>query len=159
LDGVETPLLYSLLASNEVQIRRVIRLVTERGEGGRKRIGVLGFAFKGGTDDLRESPVVGISEALIVKGYHVCLFDSCVSLAKLVGANRRYLEYHIPHISRLMVESIDELMENSDIVLIGNQNELFFDAIKTLGPDKHVIDLTSRGRTVETDASYERVTG
>ena len=156
VDGVETPLLHSLLVSNEAQIQRAIRLVTE---GGRKRIGVLGFAFKGGTDDLRESPVVTVIEALLGKGYEIRLFDGCVSLARLVGANRRYLAERIPHISKLMVDSIDELLADSDTVLIGNQNEEFFTALKALGPEKRVIDLTSRGGVVETRARYERVTG
>ena len=156
VDGVETPLLHSLLMSNEVQIQRAVRLITE---GGRKRIGVLGFAFKGGTDDLRESPVVTVIEALLGKGYEIRLFDGCVSLLKLVGANRRYLAERIPHISKLIVESIEELLSNSDTILIGNQNEEFFSAIEALGPDKHVIDMTSRGGAVKTGARYERVSG
>ena len=156
VDGIETPLLNSLLLSNEALIQRAIRLVTEEG---RKRIGVLGFAFKGGTDDLRESPVVTVIEALLGKGYEIRLFDSCVSLARLVGANRRYLEERIPHISRLMVDSIEELVANSDTVLVGNHNEAFFSALTTLGSTKRVIDLTSRGGHVETAARYERITG
>ena len=156
VDGVETPLLHSLLMSNEVQIQRAVRLITE---GGRKRIGVLGFAFKGGTDDLRESPVVTVIEALLGKGYEIRLFDGCVSLLKLVGANRRYLAERIPHISKLIVESIEELLSNSDTILIGNQNEEFFRAIEARGPDKHVIDMTSRGGAVKTGARYERVSG
>ena len=156
VDGVETPLLRSLLVSNEAQIQRAIRLVTD---GGPCRIGILGFAFKGGTDDLRESPVVTLIEALLGKGYDLRLYDGCVSLARLVGANRRYLAERIPHISKLMVETIDELLAHSETILIGNQNEEFFSALKTLGPEKRVIDLTSRGGRVETAARYERVTG
>jgi len=156
LDGLETPVLHSLLVSNEALIQRAIRAVAD---GGRKRIGVLGFAFKGGTDDLRESPVVTVIEALLGKGHEIRIYDSCVSLARLVGANRRYLEERIPHISRLMVESIDELLANSDTVLIGNHNEDFFTALASLGSEKHVIDLTSRGGTVKTGARYERITG
>ena len=155
-DGVDTPMLQSLLVSNEAQIRRLILQVAREGK---RRIGILGFAFKGGTDDLRESPVVTIIEALIGKGYEVRLYDSCVSLAKLGGANRRYLEEHIPHITRLMVPTINDVTNFADIILIGNSHEDFFNAVEGLGLEKHVIDLTSDGRQIRTSARYERVSG
>lgn len=155
-DGIETPMLNSLLASNEAQIKRVVAQVVRESK---KKIGILGFAFKGGTDDLRESPVVTLIETFIGKGYEVRLFDPCVSLAKLGGANRRYLEEHIPHITRLMVPTIEEVTGPSDIILIGNSNADFFAAIEKLGAGKKVIDLTSDGRPVNAIASYERVCG
>ncbi len=155
-DGIETPMLNSLLVSNEAQIKRVVAQVVRESK---KRIGILGFAFKGGTDDLRESPVVTLIETFIGKGYEVRLFDPCVSLARLAGANRRYLEDHIPHITRLMVSTLDEVTGHSDIILIGNSNDAFFAAIEKLGAEKKVIDLTSDGRPVKTLACYERVSG
>ena len=155
-DGVETPMLQALLASNEAQIRRLVLQVTR---AGKKRIGILGFAFKGGTDDLRESPVVTLIETFIGKGYEVRLFDPCVSLAKLGGANRRYLEEHIPHITRLMVSTIQDVTDHSDIILIGNSHSDFFTAVEGLHAEKQVIDLTSDGRLVSTQARYERVSG
>jgi len=155
-DGIETPMLQALLASNEVQIRRlVLRVIRE----GKKKIGILGFAFKGGTDDLRESPVVTLIETFIGKGYEVRLYDPCVTLAKLGGANRRYLEEHIPHITRLMVPTIKDVTTHSDIILIGNSHGEFFDAVEELDAEKHVIDLTSDGRLIRTRALYERVSG
>jgi GDP-mannose 6-dehydrogenase len=153
---VETPLLHSIAVSNDAQIKRAVARITGLG---RLRIGVLGFAFKGGTDDLRESPVVTLIETLLGKGYEIRLFDSHVSLARLVGANRRYIEGHIPHLARLMVESIEEVTNHADLVLIGNQSEAFFSALKTLQPSQRVLDLTSYGRPVETPAVYERIAG
>ncbi len=156
-DGVETPMLNSLIVSNEAQIKRVAAQVIR--ESKNKKIGILGFAFKAGTDDLRESPVVTLIETFIGKGYEVRLFDPCVSLAKLGGANRRYLDEHIPHITRLMVPTIEEVTAHSDMILIGNSNQEFFAAIEKLGAGKKVIDLTSDGRPVKMNAGYERVSG
>ena len=98
---VVVPLLDSLTVSNEQRIRDAFHLIQEKGL---RRIGVMGFAFKAGTDELRESPLVTLAEMLLGKGYDLKLYDSSVSLARLVGANRRYIEEHIPHFSRLMVE-------------------------------------------------------
>ncbi|MEW6304439.1 MAG: nucleotide sugar dehydrogenase [Verrucomicrobiota bacterium] len=153
---VNVPVLGSIAASNEHQIQNALRLIASKGK---RKIGVLGFAFKGGTDDLRESPVVTLIEALIGKGCDVRLYDSYVSLARLVGANRRYIEQHIPHISRLMVDSVAEVIQHSELVVIGNENDEFYQAIERLGPDGIIIDLTATTRKVSTSASYERIAG
>jgi len=122
-------------------------------------IGVLGFAFKGGTDDLRESPVVTVIETLLGKGCELRLFDPHVNTARLVGANRRYIEQHIPHLARLMVESAAAAVQDTDIVLLGNINDAYLPVLKTLTGEQRVIDLTSSGRRPETVARYERLCG
>ncbi len=96
------------------------RAIDEIVETGRKRIGLLGFSFKAGTDDLRESPLVILAEALLGKGYQVRIYDRNVSLARLVGANRRYIEEQIPHLSALLRGSLDEVVAESDVVVVGN---------------------------------------
>jgi GDP-mannose 6-dehydrogenase len=153
---VATPLLSSILPSNEQQIKNAVEWIREKRK---KKIGVLGFAFKAGTDDLRESPIVTVIETLLGKGYDLRIYDSYVSLAKLVGANRRYIEEHIPHISRLMVESIEELLDQSDIIVIGNDNPEFFSALMKLKRDQFVLDMTPNPHPVTTDAHYERIAG
>src|SRR5690606_16304320 len=115
-NDVDTPVLSSVLASNELQIRRAFSLLQAYG---RRRIGVLGMSFKAGTDDLRESPLVGLIELLIGKGYELSIYDRNVSLAKLIGANRDYILEHIPHIERLMVDDPHRLVERSDILVVG----------------------------------------
>ncbi len=87
---------------------------------GKRKVGVLGFSFKAGTDDLRESPIVELIERLIGKGFDLRLYDRNVNLAKLTGANRDYILNHIPHIANLMRESIAEVLEHADVVVIGN---------------------------------------
>jgi GDP-mannose 6-dehydrogenase len=153
---IEIPLLNSIAPGNEQQIKNALSLIMSKGC---RRVGVLGFAFKGGTDDLRESPAVTVIEALLGKGYDLKLYDGHVSMAKLIGANRRFIEQHIPHLSRLMVESIDELIAHAELIVIGNESEEFFQVLGRLRPGQHVIDFTSSGRQVNTPASYERVTG
>ena len=99
---VKTPVLESILPSNDIQINRATQIIKQLGH---KRVGILGFSFKDGTDDLRESPMVELIEYLIGKGYQVQVYDRNVSLANLHGANRAYIEKEIPHISSLMTDS------------------------------------------------------
>jgi GDP-mannose 6-dehydrogenase len=155
-EGVAVPMLAAITESNEQQIRAAINLVASKN---RRRIGVLGFAFKGGTDDLRESPVVTLIEALLGKGFEIKLYDSYVSLARLIGANRQYIEQRIPHIARLMVDSIDEIVESSELILIGNQSAEFDGALQKLSPDQQVIDLTPGTHAAALRAGYERIAG
>ena len=108
---------------------------------GKRRIGVLGLSFKSGTDDLRESPIVSLIERLIGKGYKVSVYDEEVSLAKLYGANRRYIEQTIPHISSLMAGSLNEVFDASDVVVISKKTSNFAEAVKTYGCNHNIIDL------------------
>ena len=94
-------------------------------EKGHTRIGVLGFSFKAGTDDLRESPMIEVIERLIGKGYDLRIYDKNVNIASLVGANRDFILNHIPHISRLMVGDIDAVLDHAQTVVIGNKDADF----------------------------------
>src|SRR5437763_4889876 len=102
---VEMPVLSSILPSNKLQIEHAFDEVLDTGK---KRVGMLGFSFKAGTDDLRESPMVTLAEMLIGKGLCLRIYEKNVSLARLVGANKHYIEQQITHLSSLMVGSIDE---------------------------------------------------
>jgi GDP-mannose 6-dehydrogenase len=136
---LELPLLGAIQPSNEHQIRRGIEAVLGTR---RRKIGVVGLAFKSGTDDLRESPMVTLVETLIGKGYALRIFDPKVRLAALVGANRRYIETEIPHIASLMCEDLETLLNETEVIVIGSPGE---DATRTLAqcrPDHLIIDLT-----------------
>jgi GDP-mannose 6-dehydrogenase len=108
---------------------------------GKKRVGVLGFSFKAGTDDLRESPMVTLIETLIGKGLQLVIYDRDVSLARLVGANKDYIEREIPHISQLMKGSVDEVLESVDVLIIGNKAEEFREVETKRRGDQLIIDL------------------
>jgi len=133
------PLLSAILPSNEAQVRRAVDAVLGTR---RRRVGVVGLAFKPGTDDLRESPMVALVEALIGKGLDVRIFDPNVALARLVGANRRYIDEEIPHIASLMSESVDAVVKHADVLVIGSASDEARRALAAVRPGQAVIDLT-----------------
>lgn len=136
---VFTPLLSSILPSNEAQIRRAAEKVIETRK---RRVGVVGLSFKPGTDDLRESPMVTLVETLIGKGLDVRILDPNVAIARLVGANRRYIEEEIPHIASLMCEDLTTLLAHADVLVIGNAGEEAARAVAAADSNHIVIDLT-----------------
>ncbi len=135
---LDMPVLSSILPSNRLQVEHAFDEVLETGK---KRVGLLGFSFKAGTDDLRESPMVSLAEMLIGKGVRLRIYDRNVSIARLVGANKQYIEEQIRHLSSLMVGSIDELLDESDVIVIGNQGPEFVEALARVRDDQIVIDL------------------
>lgn len=69
---VSFPLLQAIIESNSLQKEFVVNKVREiLGELQNKRIGVWGLAFKAGTDDIRESPAIGILEKILSEGEEV----------------------------------------------------------------------------------------
>jgi GDP-mannose 6-dehydrogenase len=85
---------------------------------GTQRIGIFGLAFKQGTDDLRESPIVELAERLLGRGFDLKIYDPAVSLSNLVGANREYIERRLPHLAALLTESADAVMEHAEAFVI-----------------------------------------
>lgn len=149
------PVLESILPSNDLQTKHGFDLVQRTG---RKKVGVLGFSFKAGTDDLRESPIVELIETLLGKGYEVRIYDRNVCLARLHGANAAYIERGIPHIASLMTDSIDEVLSDSEVIIIGNKAAEFADALTRLRPDQMVIDLVRIAPDVSLlDGQYEGI--
>ena len=135
---VETPVLRSISASNDLQVKRGIDLVQEAGS---KNIGVLGFSFKSGTDDLRESPVINLIEFLLGKGCDLRIYDKNVNISRLVGANRDYILKVIPHIAEIMVDSVDAILEASDTIVVGNGSAEFADIATRVRPEQTIVDL------------------
>jgi GDP-mannose 6-dehydrogenase len=135
---VELPVISQILTSNRLQIQHAFDEVMETG---RKKIGLLGFSFKAGTDDLRESPCVILAEALLGKGLALQIYDKNVSLARLVGANKEYIDTQIPHLSSLLCDSIEQLVQHSEVIIVGNQSAEFADALTRTTADQIVIDL------------------
>jgi GDP-mannose 6-dehydrogenase len=122
MHDLQLPILTSILPSNEMQIARGVQLIAEKGH---TRVGILGFSFKAGTDDLRESPLIEVIERLIGKGYDLRIYDKNVNIASLVGANRDFILNHIPHISKLMVSDISAVLNHAQTVVIGNKDPDF----------------------------------
>ena len=134
---LQLPILSSILPSNEMQISRGMQLIIEKGH---KKIGILGFSFKAGTDDLRESPMIEVIERLLGKGFELRIYDKNVNIASLVGANRDFILNRIPHISRLMVDTVDAVLEFAETIVIGNRDTDFRMVLDRLRERQAVID-------------------
>jgi len=142
---VELPMLGSVLASNRVHIEHAIGKVLA---SGRRRVGMIGLSFKTGTDDLRESPLVLIAEQFIGKGLKLLIYDPDVHLSQLLGANRRFIEQHLPHIGSLIRGDIRSVIEESDVLIVGlNDARIIEEAARHVREDQLVLDLVNmRGR-------------
>jgi GDP-mannose 6-dehydrogenase len=135
---VELPLISQILSSNRLQIQQAFDQILETG---RKRIGLLGFSFKAGTDDLRESPIVILAEQLLGKGLTLKIYDRNVAFARLVGANKEYITQQIPHLSSLLCDTIECVIDDSEVIVVGNQAPEFVEALKKTRADQIIIDL------------------
>ena len=154
MQDVDLPLLTSILRSNEMQVNRGLQIIMHKG---RNRIGILGFSFKAGTDDLRESPVIEVIERLIGKGYDLRLYDKNVKIASLVGANRDFILNRIPHISRLMVNSIDAVLEHAQVVVVGNKDPEFGSVPARLRENQTLVDLVRITNRKSEDGKYDGI--
>jgi GDP-mannose 6-dehydrogenase len=143
---VETPVLGSILASNQLHIAHALSMIRATG---RRRVGLLGLSFKEGTDDLRESPIVTLAEQLIGKGYELLVYDQNVRLAALMGANREYILTHIPHIGRLLVERPEQLLEHAEVLVIAAASEEFRTLLQESPSGMSVIDLVGLWKTAD----------
>lgn len=134
---VQVPILESIAPSNEGQIERVFKIIEDTGK---RRVGLLGLAFKPGTDDLRESPLVALAERLLGRGFELMIHDPQVAVSRLLGANRAYVDQRIPHLSRLMADSADAVVNHAEVCVVGAANP---DAIAALGrvDGRIVVDL------------------
>ena len=139
IHDLPVPLLSAIMPANEQQVLRGIEAVLR---AGRRRVGIVGLAFKSGTDDLRESPMVTLVERLIGKGYDVRIHDPSVSLARLMGANRRYIDTEIPHIASLLCDRVEELVAHAELLILSAADAQAARAVALAGPELPIIDLT-----------------
>jgi GDP-mannose 6-dehydrogenase len=154
-NDIVTPTLGSLLASNRVHIDHAIDIVLARG---RRKIGMLGLSFKTGTDDLRESPLVTLAERFIGKGLALSIYDPDVSLARLMGANKRYIEQSIPHIAQLLRNSAEEVIEDAEILVVGLASKPVLARVAELAqPGQFVLDLVNMPDRARLKAEYKGI--
>jgi len=151
---ISLPIMTSILPSNELQISRGLQFIMDKGH---KRIGILGFSFKAGTDDLRESPMIEIIERLIGKGYDLSIFDKNVNLARLVGANRDFILNHIPHISKLMAPNIEAVLDHAQTVVIGNNDPSFHSVPEMLSDGQCIVDFVRISNRRSDNGKYDGI--
>ena len=141
---VSVPILSAVLPSNQEQLERGLRAVID---AGRAKVGILGLSFKAGTDDLRESPVVELAERLLGKGFDLRIYDRNVNMAKVMGTNRDYVLHRIPHISRLILPSVEAVLAHAETVVIGNAAPEFKELPRSLADGQVLIDLVRMATT------------
>lgn len=154
LHDLQLPILNAILPSNELQVSRGLQLIMEKGH---KRVGILGFSFKEGTDDLRESPMIEIIERLAGKGYDIRIYDRNVQVARLVGANRDFILNRIPHISKLMVESIDAVLQHGETIVIGNKAAEFENIPAKLQAGQRLVDFVRISKSRSSNGEYSGI--
>jgi len=138
IHDVQLPVLQAILPSNELHLQRAVDLITSQRK---KRVGLLGLSFKAGTDDMRESPLVKLTEILLGKGFELKIYDRDVSLARLIGANKEYIDREIPHLSCFLQRSLHEVIDFAEVLVIGNNDPEFAGILERRRPDQVIIDL------------------
>jgi GDP-mannose 6-dehydrogenase len=151
---IDVPVLKSILESNLRQIERAVRIIEEHGKD---RIGILGLSFKPGTDDVRESPVIPLIETLSGRGYKVSIYDPIVRPSELIGANKSYLERSLPFVASMMRPDINEVVENSDVVVVTNGWKEYGTIPSRLRPDQCLVDLDGVAKQHTQDISYDGI--
>ncbi len=134
---IKTPVLNSIELSNKNHIQNAIQLIKK---SGKKKIGILGIAFKEGTDDLRYSPVLKVVDELLEKGYQVKVYDDYVQTALLIGSNKEYIEKNLPYLKNLMVNNEKDLLDWAEMIVFNRKNENYIDFVFKY-PDKSFLDL------------------
>ena len=147
---LKTPIIDNIDKSNDYQIQRTVDMLISTGK---QSFGFLGLAFKAGTDDLRNSPIVSVIEKLIDQGFKVSVYDKNVYLSNLTGANKKYIDIHIPHISKYINNELNVVIQNSDVLVIGNSDPDFVTILENLN-DKFVFDLVHMVKEPEKIHNY-----
>jgi GDP-mannose 6-dehydrogenase len=137
--NVQIPALSGLLESNEAHIKRAYDLIAR---DGRRKVALFGLAFKPGTDDMRDSPLVALAERLLGKGFDLAIYDSFVKLSRLLGKNKEFIEREIPHLDRLLRESPESVMHDADVLVIGHADASARATIIARAQGKRIIDLS-----------------
>jgi GDP-mannose 6-dehydrogenase len=151
---LDVPVLSSILRSNKSQIDLAYNLIRKTGKN---KIGLLGLSFKPDTDDLRESPLVSLTEYLIGKGYELKIYDKEVSLAKVFGSNKDYIEKAIPHISSLLTKDLTDVIDSSEVIIVGKVTDEFFHAIANIDTTKSIVDLVRISEELQNNKNYQGI--
>lgn len=151
--GTPAPLLEATLSANEVQINRAYTMIAEHGS---RRVGFVGLSFKPDTDDLRESPLVELAERLYGRGFQIKIFDPNIRLNRLTGANASFVRQRLPHLADLLNEDIDSVLNGSDIIVVGNRNEMN-GSLKHVRPETRIIDLVRVDKTRRSQGNYHGI--
>lgn len=148
---VQVPLINSIHKTNEIQISRAINIIQKTGK---RRILFLGLSFKAGTDDLRNSPSVAIVETLLGKGYEVQIYDKNVQLSRLTGTNKEYIDTHIPHLSKLITDNLQDLIDNAELIVVNNREREYVDILMETESPAIILDMVRLPLPIRSRKNY-----
>jgi GDP-mannose 6-dehydrogenase len=148
---VSTPVINNIHQSNEIQKENALEIIMSKKK---HKIGILGLSFKAGTDDLRNSPIVDVVERLLGKGFALAIYDKHVKLSELTGTNKEYIEAKIPHLQRFISNDLNQVMNESEVIVIANKEKDFEHLLEEY-PNKIIIDLVRMWKEVQYDGEYE----
>jgi len=151
---VPIPTLSALLDSNEAHIKRAYDMIAR---DGRKKVALFGLAFKPGTDDMRDSPLVALAERLLGKGFDLVIFDRFVKISRLLGKNKEFIEREIPHLERLLAESPEDALDGAEVIVIGHADAEARAAIVASANGRRIVDLSGYAELREAGADYEGI--
>lgn len=149
--NLEFPILTSILQSNEIHIQQAMRLIEDSDT---KSILVLGLAFKAGTDDLRESPMLELVQRLLGCGYEIAIYDRFVNLSRLTGANEAFLMEHITHVSQSLIDDIDTATGNAVLIVVGTSDLEFRNIALDAPPKCKVVDFVRVAKQLRSKGNY-----
>jgi GDP-mannose 6-dehydrogenase len=143
-----------LLGSNDAHIARAYELIAR---DGRKKVALFGLAFKPGTDDMRDSPLVALAEKLMGKGFDIAIYDSSVKVSRLLGKNREFIEREIPHLDRLLRDQPEAALDGAEIIVIGHADAAARKAIVAAADGRRIVDLAGYADMQTASAKYEGI--
>ncbi len=150
---VDVPVMNAIDPSNEIQKKIAINIIESKG---RRKVGILGLSFKAGTDDLRNSPIVDVAEALYGKGYEIHIYDKNVRVSQLTGTNADFIAAKIPHLHEIITDDLDAVCSQCDVLVITNKEKEFAE-VPAKYPHKCIVDLVRQFSELDYDGNYEGI--
>ena len=147
---VKVPVIDSISLTNENQIERAVNLIQSSPY---KKLGFLGLSFKEGTDDLRNSPAVRVIETLIGRGADIQIYDKNINLTMLTGTNKDYIDARIPHLSSLLVQNLEDIINSSDVLIVNTKEQEFISFLKECS-EKVIIDFVRIDESLLENPNY-----
>jgi GDP-mannose 6-dehydrogenase len=154
--NIAIPTIGGLLESNAAHIERAYRMIAR---DGRRKVALFGLAFKPGTDDMRDSPLVVLAERLIGRGFDIAIYDNFVEISRLLGKNKEFIEREIPHLNRLLGDTPEAVLDGAQIIVVGHADAQARQAVIAAAPGKRIVDLSGYAdiRAATASASYEGI--
>lgn len=151
---VDAPVIESIEENNQLQIERAIEIIQQTGK---KRISFLGLSFKAGTDELRNSPAVTVVETLLGKGYDILIHEKNLNLSRLTGTNKAYIDKHIPHLSKLMVNDAEALIQDAAVIVVNSLEKEYVDLLVQTSSAAMIVDMVRLPESVRSRVNYRGI--